>query len=108
MPRRYPAVYLLLFLLPGLEARNLRGSSPSFSFVDVTAEAGIRFLHQHSPTPKKNVVETMGSGCAFVDFDADGHLDVFLLNGGWTPGTDKSLSFDHALYRNRETAPSNR
>ena len=102
MQRRSLATCPLLFVLLGLEAPDLVASSDSsFSFVDVTAEAGIKFLHQNSPTPRKHVVETMGSSCAFLDFDADGHLDIFLVNGGWTPGTDKNLSFDHALLRNR-------
>ena len=102
MERLFLTAYPLFFVLLGFQARDLVGSSDSFfSFVDVTAEAGITFLHQNSPTPQKHVVETMGSGCAFLDFDADGHLDIFLVNGGWTPGTDQSLSFDHVLYRNR-------
>ena len=102
MPMPSLTAYPLLCLLLGLAARGLDGASDSsLSLVDVTAQAGIRFLHRNSPTPHKHVVETMGSGCAFLDFDADGHLDIFLVNGGWTPGTDRSLSFNHALYRNR-------
>ena len=73
----------------------------SVSFVDATAKAGLRFHHENSPTKDKYLIETMGSGGAFIDFDGDGYLDVFLLNGGWTPGTSKNRNFNHALYRNR-------
>jgi hypothetical protein len=71
------------------------------TFVDVTAKAGIRFRHENSPTPEKYLVETMGSGAAFIDYDGDGLLDIFLVNGGWVPGTTRNRNFNHALYRNR-------
>lgn len=71
------------------------------NFLDVTNAAGLRFLHQNSATADKFLPETMGSGAAFLDFDSDGFLDVFLVNGGWMPGTDKERAFAHALYRNQ-------
>ena len=94
----------VLFPLLAVEAWAL-GEAPdsgsSITFQDVTGQAGIRFLHQNSPTPKRYAVATVGSGCGFIDFDRDGYQDILLINGGWTPGTDKNLSFDHSLYRNR-------
>ncbi|HEY0794392.1 MAG TPA: CRTAC1 family protein [Acidisarcina sp.] len=54
---------------------------PDGNFVDVTAAAGIHFLHQAPHTSRKYLIETMGSGVALFDCDNDGRLDVFLLNG---------------------------
>ena len=71
------------------------------TFVDVTDKAGIRFHHENSATPEKYLVETMGSGGGFLDYDGDGLLDIFLVNGGWAPGTSKTRDFNHKLYRNR-------
>ena len=55
-----------------------KGSGREVSFVDVSAESGIRFQHDNAASKEKYLVETMGSGCAFVDYDQDGFLDIFL------------------------------
>jgi hypothetical protein len=72
---------------------------PAVSFKDVTAEAGISFTHVNGATGKKYMPETMGSGCAFLDYDNDGKLDILLVNSAPWPGSGK----DHPtlkLYRN--------
>jgi len=67
-------------------------------FTDVTASAGVRFTHNNGAEGRKWLPETMGSGCAFLDVDGDGWLDILLINSrNWTPGKRRSL---HALYRN--------
>jgi len=53
----------------------------SGNFVDVTASRGIYFKHEASPTSKKYLLETMGSGVAAFDYDNDGKLDLFFANG---------------------------
>jgi len=55
-------------------------------FVDVTVAGGIQFHHYASQTAKKYMVEIMGSGVALFDYDNDGRLDIFLVNGA--PITD--------------------
>lgn len=52
--------------------------APSVPFANVAAAAGIRFDHHH-PRSFLNILETTGSGCAFVDVDRDGFLDCLLL-----------------------------
>src|SRR5271155_5041274 len=51
------------------------------SFADITARVGVNFLHQAPHTSKKYLIETMGSGVALFDYDNDGRLDLFLVNG---------------------------
>ncbi len=68
-------------------------------FTDVTAQAGIHFVHNAGRTGKKYLPETLGAGCAFFDADGDGWPDILLINGrDFTPRPGhKSLP---ALYRN--------
>jgi len=55
-------------------------------FTDVTWAAGIRFVHNNGAAGAKWLPETMGSGCAFLDYDGDGRPDIFLVNSReWTP-----------------------
>src|SRR5437016_5610033 len=50
-------------------------------FVDVTKARGIDFQYQSSHTSKKYLLETMGPGVALFDYDNDGRLDIFVVNG---------------------------
>ena len=50
-------------------------------FVDITLAAGVHFQHQASHTSKKYLIETMGAGVALFDYDNDGRLDIFFVNG---------------------------
>ena len=64
----------------------------------MTAQAGIRFVHNSGRAGKKYLPETLGSGCAFFDADGDGWPDILLINSkDWTPRGRQSLA---ALYRN--------
>ena len=67
-------------------------------FTDVTAKAGIHFVHNAGRTGKKWLPETLGAGCAFFDADGDGWQDILLINGkDFTPTGRRSRA---ALYRN--------
>jgi len=51
------------------------------SFVDLTSSLGVHFQYLASHTSRKYLPETMGAGVALFDYDNDGRLDVFLVNG---------------------------
>jgi hypothetical protein len=56
------------------------GATPGL-FVDITQKSGVNFRYQGSHTSKKYLIETMGAGVALFDYDNDGRLDIFLVNG---------------------------
>ena len=59
-----------------------------FRFTDVTNSAGLHFQHHSGAFGGKFLPETLGSGCAFLDYDADGWQDILLVNGTDWPGKD--------------------
>ncbi len=55
-------------------------------FVDITQAAGVDFIHVTGAFGEKYLPETLGSGCAFLDYDGDGRLDLFLVGARYWPG----------------------
>jgi enediyne biosynthesis protein E4 len=87
---------------------NLRGAfaapaqkaiDPGFRLVEVAARAGIHFQHNNGAYGAKFLPETLGSGCAFLDYDGDGWQDVLLINGMDWPGHGRART-TMQLYRN--------
>jgi len=66
------------------------GAGPGFRFTDVTSQAGIQFQHNSGAFGGKFLPETLGSGCAFLDYDRDGWQDILLINGSDWPGHRKN------------------
>jgi enediyne biosynthesis protein E4 len=75
--------------LDALVGQTAASSPPGFRFTDVTAEGGIQFLHNSGAFGGKFLPETLGSGCAFLDYDRDGWQDILLINGTDWPGHKK-------------------
>lgn len=100
------------FLLLGIGALGTGASglvSADVQFHERGSAVGIGFRHHASPTPEKHLIETMGGGVALADFDNDGFLDIFFVNGGALaqgedgPIVDRSGPELHdRLYRSRQ------
>ena len=58
---------------------------PEARFKDITADAGIHFIHVNGAYGQKFLPETMGGGCAFFDYDADGKPDILFVNSTYWP-----------------------
>jgi hypothetical protein len=65
---------------------SVPSADPGFHLVDVTGPAGIAFHHNAGAFGSKYLPETMGPGCAFLDYDCDGWLDILIVNGMDWPG----------------------
>ena len=101
---RLGATVLALLLVapawPAAQGQQRQGLPAALTFTDVTRAAGITFRHVSGAFGKKYLPETMGSGCAFVDVDNDGWLDIVLVNSSSWPGQPASRNALPALYRN--------
>ncbi len=79
---------------PPLRAQNI-------TFRDITAQAGIRFVHTNGAYGKKYLPETMGPGAAFIDYDNDGYQDILLVNGRNWPGHGPATSTPRLYHNDR-------
>ena len=75
-------------------------SSAPPRFVDAAMSAGLNFVHQNGQTPLKRLPETMSGGIGLLDYDGDGWLDIYAVQGGVFPPGKETKSSDR-LFRNR-------
>lgn len=68
---------------------------------DATAETGIAFHHTDGSSGKRYIVETVASGLATFDYDGDGWIDIYFINGRPLPGAPPDPAAKNRLYRNR-------
>ena len=74
--------------LPEIRVRP-KAAPPTAPFTDITTEAGIGFVHENGACGEKLLPETMGGGCAFLDFDGDNDQDILLVNSCHWPSGER-------------------
>ena len=82
---------------------SLPANALGFQFADVTAQAGLHFQHNSGAYGGKLLPETLGSGCAFLDYDADGWPDILLINSMDWPGHKRQRSTLKLYHNNRNS-----
>ena len=88
-------------LLASLGALSTRAASSAPLFEEIPASvSGIRWVHDNAFSTEHYLPESMGPGVAFLDFDNDGWMDIFLVNGGPCDFYQPSNKPRHALYKN--------
>src|SRR5437867_13296116 len=90
-----------LLILAALEPARAIPSSvrPAVTFTEIAEAAGIRFRHVAGRTPEQYMIEAMGSGVCFLDFDCDGNPDLYFVRScldRWASGSRPG----HYLFRN--------
>jgi len=104
MKRRF---FILAVLF--VQALPLRSQAPTavassaspIRFQDIAQSAGITFVTNNSPTANRNEPETMGGGVALLDYDGDGYLDIYAVNGAAIPSLKKEgTQYENKLYHN--------
>jgi hypothetical protein len=113
MSRQFPRSYFPIsrrhFLQGALPAAlSLRGlpmfaanafGAPAFEQIS-PARSGITWVHTAGKSPEKHLPETSGAGCAFLDYDGDGWMDIYLVNSGKADFYTPDRPIRNALYRN--------
>jgi hypothetical protein len=104
MPGRIAIRRLLVLGIPawllGVQSSFAQETSSLIRFTDVTDVTGIDFVHTDGSSGKRYIVETVTAGLAVLDYDGDGDVDLYFLNGAPLPGTMAASPPRNRLYRN--------
>jgi len=76
------------------------GAAGQIVLTDVTSRSGIAFRHTDGSSGQRYIVETVSAGLALFDYDNDGQIDIYLLNGAPLKGAKAETAPRNALYRN--------
>jgi enediyne biosynthesis protein E4 len=91
---------LVLAFGPLVQQPVAKGSS-TVTFEEVLAKtSGILWTHDNAMSPERHLPETTGAGCAFLDYDNDGWMDIYLVNSGPSDFFTPKAPLKNALYRN--------
>ena len=86
----------------GSNSQNQGLSTMGMKFIDVAQKSGLNFQHFSGSSEKTYILEGMSGGVAWIDYDRDGWLDLYLVNGGlWDELLKGKRSISNALYRNK-------
>jgi hypothetical protein len=87
-------------LMPRRPVVGLPGAQ-QFPFEEMVPEkTGIKWVHSSGKSPEKYLPESSGPGCAFLDYDNDGWMDIYLVNSGQCDFFNPNPPLRNALYRN--------
>lgn len=90
---------LALLAASPLRAADEKPLPPLFEEIPASL-SGIRWVHTNGMSPERYLPETMHPGCAFLDYDGDGWMDIFLVNSGPSNFFKPKQPLSHALYKN--------
>ena len=65
-------------------SRAWPAATSNLTFTDIARASGITFQHDNAASPKKYLIETMGSGCGWIDYNQDGLLDLYFVQSAAT------------------------
>ena len=114
----YVFLFIILFIMSGCQSNNKNSSgdqkksvlippAPNEDFYqEIGLQIGLDFIHSTGSDELDNIIESVGGGAAFLDYDQDGYIDLYTCSGTWLEGFSKGekpaqLPENH-LYRNRK------
>ncbi|HEX8492529.1 MAG TPA: CRTAC1 family protein [Pyrinomonadaceae bacterium] len=98
----------LVVLVLNLPVKSQTGRTPApgkaaITFTEVSPKSsGITFVHDNAHSPERYLPETVGAGCAFLDYDNDGWMDIYLVNSGLSDFYTPKAPLKNALYHNNQ------
>jgi hypothetical protein len=96
----FPRPWIYGFIAFILSALSSIAADNPILLNDVTKETGIDFVHTDGSSGRRYIVESVSSGLALFDYDRDGDVDIYFLNGAPLPGAISDVVPQNALYRN--------